>query len=241
MPESSAPALRRRFLLATAAFMLLDGAGGSAFADRLRLEALVEEGDLLLEEAATLSPSDAQLSEEGQRLLASEKALREEVRTLNQQITQFNAAMAEQNKAVQAAQAQCPSQTNDQALAESCDKRFAQLHDQGNLLEDERLQLRAHQEQLNARVDQQDAWARDYGKRKGAQDSRDKLNRGDSEEWLTRAKQFLASDDFKELLARAGNPPVCANDAVGQGASPGARPALERVQTCLRAVKAGNR
>ena len=214
---------------------------GSALADRLRLDALVEEGDLLLEEAAALSPSDAQLSEEGQRLIASEKALREEVQALNQQITRFNAAMADQNKAVQTAQAECPGRTDDQALAEVCDERFAQLHDQANLLEDERLQLRARQQQLNPRVDQQNAWARDYGKRKGAQDSRDKLNRSDSEEWLARAKQFLASDDFKELLAGAGNPTVCATDAVAGSASPDTRSALERMQNCLRAVKAGNR
>jgi predicted RNase H-like nuclease (RuvC/YqgF family) len=136
--------------------------------------------------------TDAQLAEEGQQLVASEKTLREEVQALNQNISQFNAAMAEQNKAVQTFQTQCPAHTKDQALSDACDKRIAQLREQANLLEDDRLQLRARQEELNARVDKQNAWGRDYGKRKGVQDSHGRLNQRDSDEWLGRAKQFFA-------------------------------------------------
>lgn len=240
MSELSTAPLRRQFLLAGAVVVLVHTALPFALADQLRLEALVQEGDLILEEAATLAPSDAQLAEEGQQLIASEKALREEVQALNQSIAQFNTAMAEQNQAVQKFQTQCPRQTNDQALADACDKRIAQLRDQANLLEDDRLQLRAHQEELSARVDKQNAWGRDYAKRKGVQDSHDSLNQRDSDEWLARAKQFLASSDFAALLAHAGSPQACSADQIAENATLSARPALERIQACLKALKAGN-
>ena len=199
----------------------------------------MQEGDLILEEAATLAPSDAQLAEEGQQLVASERTLREEVQALNQNIMQFNAAMAEQNQAVQTVQTQCPGRPDDQALADACDKRMEQLREQANLLENERLGLRAHQEELNARVDKQNAWGRDYGKRKGVQDSHDRLNQRDSDEWLVRAKQFIASEDFAALLAHA-SPQACSADRMIEAGALSARPALERVQACLKALKAGN-
>jgi len=238
MSEPSAAARRRCFLLATA--LVVHIAIPLAHADRLRLEALVQEGDLLLEEVATLSPSDDQLAEEGRRLVASEQTLREEVQALNQNIIQFNAAMAEQNQAVQTVQSQCPSRTDDQALADACDKRVAQLREQANLLEDDRLQLRARQEELNALVDKQNAWARDYGKRRGTQDSHDRLNQRDSDEWLGRAKQLLASQDFTALSAHAGNPQACGADQMNEVATLSTRLALARVMTCLKALKAGN-
>jgi hypothetical protein len=240
MSEPSAAALRRSFLWASAAVLLVYAAIPVALGDRLRLEALVQEGDLLLEEVATLSPSDERLAEEGRRLVASEQTLREEVQGLNQDITQFNAAMAEQNKAVQTFQTQCPAHTTDPALADVCDKRIAQLREQANLLEDDRLQLRARQEELNARVDKQNAWGRDYAKRKGAQDAHDRLNQRDSDEWLGRAKQLLASEDFAALLAQAGNPPACSADQMAEIATLGTRTSLERIQVCLKALKAGN-
>ncbi len=240
MSEVSPATLRRQFQWASVAAVLLHTALPFAQADQLRLEALVQEGDLILEEVATLAPSDVQLAEEGQQLVASEKTLREEVQGLNQNITEFNAAMAEQNKAVQTFQTQCPAQTNDQVLADACDKRIAQLREQANLLEDDRLQLRARQEELNARVDRQNAWGREYGKRKGVQDSHDRLNQRDSDEWLARAKQFLASEDFPTLLAHAGSPQACGADQMAEIATLNTRSSLERIQVCLRALKAGN-
>ncbi len=232
---------RRRFLSAIAAALLVHFALPLARADQLRLEALVQEGDLILEEAATLTPSDEQLAQEEQQLVASEKSLREEVQALNQSITQFNTAMAGHNQDMQASQTKCASPAADKALEDACDARTAQLREQANLLEEERAQLRARQEDLNARVDKQNAWARDYAKRKGVQDSHDRLNQRDSEEWLGRAKQFFASKDFAALLAEAGSPSACGADQMNEIATLGARPALERAQACLKAVKEGSR
>lgn len=232
---------RRRLLLASAAAFLVHFALPLARADQLKLEALVQEGDLILDEAATLAPSDEQLAQEEQQLVASEKSLRDEVQALNQSITQFNAAMAEHNRGVQALQTRCASPAANKVLEDACGAGAAQLREQENLLEDERAELRMRQEELTARVGKQDAWGRDYGKRKGVQDSHDRLNQRDSEEWLGRAKQFLASKDFEALLAQAGSPAPCSADQVSEIATLSTRPALERAQACLKAVKAGSR
>jgi len=232
--------LRRRLLWASAAAVFVHIASPPARADQLRLDALVQEGDLILEEAATLAPADEQLAQEEQQLVASEKALRDEAQALNQSITQFNAAMTEYEQEVQTSQKRCASQADDKALEDACDARGVELREQVNLLEEERAQLRARQQDVNARVDKQNAWARDYGKRKGVQNSRDGLNQRDSEEWLGRAKQFLASTDFAALLGQAGSPPACSADQLNEIATLSARPALERAQACLKAVKEGS-
>jgi hypothetical protein len=217
------------------------GALALAQVDQLKLDALVQEGDLILEEEATLAPAAEQLAQEGQQLAASDQSLREEVRSLNQSITQFNAAMAQQSHSAQALQAQCAGQTADKSLAEACDARIGQLRQQANTLEEERGQVRARQEELSARVDKHNAWGRDYAKRKHTQDSNDALNQRDAEEWLGRAKQFLASQDFVVLLAQAGNPAACRDELVSEIATLSVRPAFDRAQACLRAVKGASR
>lgn len=232
-------AARCPLLCVSATVCLAHGGLALAQADQLKLDALVQEGDLILEEVATLAPAAEQLAQEGQQLTASEQRLREEVRSLNQGIMQFNAAMAEQSRSVQALRAQCAGQTADKSLADACDTRIAQSREQTNMLEEERGKVRARQEELNARVDKQNAWGRDYAKRKHAQDSNDTLNQRDAEEWLGRAKQFLASKDFAVLLAQAGNPLACRDEQMSEIAALGVRPAFDRAQACLRAVKAG--
>jgi cell division protein FtsB len=241
MSKLSPPRLRRRLLWAIVPVVLVHIASPLARADQLRLDALVQEGDLILEEAVTLTPSDEQLAQEEQQLVASEKTLRDEVQALNQNITRFNAAMAEHNNEVQAFQKKCGKPAADKALEDACDARGAQLGEQVNLLEEERAQLRARQEELNARVDKQNAWARDYAKRKGAQNSRDKLNQRDAEDWMGRAKQFFASPDFSALLEQAGNPSACGADQINEIGTLSARLALERAQACLKAIKEGAR
>ena len=156
-----------------------------------------------------------QLAEEGRRLVASETgAARGGSGPEPEHHPVQCRAWPSRTRPCKRSRRNVPAATDDQALADACDKRIAQLREQANLLEDDRLQLRARQEELNARVDKQNAWARDYGKRKGAQDSHDRLNQRDSDEWLGRAKQFLASGDFTALSAHAGNPQACSVDQI---------------------------
>jgi len=212
-----------------------------AQADRLELDALVEEGGLILEEAAGLAPSSQAVAQEGLEIASAEKTLRDEVQALNRDITQFNAAMAEQERSTEELQAQCAGQTEDKSLVDSCNARITGLRDQASKLEGERPQLRARQEEINARVEKYNAWGRDYVKRKQEQDSRERLNQNDGEDWLGRAKKLLASKEFAAWLAQAGSPAACASEQMGDLAALPLHSALARAQACLKAVKAANR
>ena len=210
-------------------------------ADRLALDALVQEGDLILEEAAQLAPASKLLAEEGLEVAAADKALREEVQALNRDITQFNAAMLEHNESVQTLRAQCGGDTVDRASVEACNTRLTQLRDQASLLDDERLQIRVRQEDLNARVQKHNERARDYAGRKQAQDKSEKLNQGDAEDWLARARRLLVSQDFAAWLAQAGNPAPCGAEQMKDIAGSAVQTAVERAEACLKEVKAGSR
>jgi polyhydroxyalkanoate synthesis regulator phasin len=220
---------------------VLVAAATGAQADRLALDALVQEGDLILEEAAALAPASKLLAEEGVEVATADKSLREEVRALNRDITQFNSAMAEHNEGVQTLRAQCAGDTVDNTSVEACSARLTQLRDQASMLDDERLQIRARQEDLNARVEKHNERGRDYAKRKQEQDHRDKLNQGDAEDWLARARQFLTSQDFAAWLSQAGNPAPCGADQMNEIAGSVVHTAVERAEACLKAVKAGSR
>jgi hypothetical protein len=227
-------------MIGTAAAVLVVAAT-AARADRLALDALVQEGDLILEEAAQLAPAGKLLAEEGLEVAAADKALRGEVQALNRDITRFNAAMAEHNEGVQTLRAQCAGDTVDNASVEACNARLTQLRDQAGMLDDERLQIHARQADVNARVEKHNERARDYAKRKQEQDKSDKLNMGDAEDWLARARQFLASQDFAAWLSQAGNPAPCDAEQMKEVAGPAVRTAVERAEACLKAVKAGSR
>ena len=232
-------AARTQVLGAAAGFLVL--VATAAHADRLALDALVQEGDLILDEAAQLAPANKLLAEEGLEVAGADKALREEVQALNRDITQFNAAMVEHNESVQTLRAQCGGDTVDSASVEACNARLTQLHDQAGLLDDERLQIRVRQEDLNARVQKHNERTRDYASRKREQDRIDKLHQGDAEDWLARARRLLASQDFAGWLAQAGNPAPCGAEQMKDIAGSAVQTAVERAEACLKAVKAGSK
>lgn len=244
MSESASRCAARapaRDLLVWAAAGALIAHTALAQADQLELDALVQEGALIQEEAAGLAPATKLLAQEGLEIASSDKALREEVQTLNRDITQFNVAMAEQTRSAEEVKAQCTGQTEDKALVDSCNARITRLRDQANELEEQRPQLRARQEEITARVEKHNAWARDYAKRKQEQDARDKLNQRDGEDWLGRARQFLASGEFAGWLTKAGSPAACGAEQMTEIAALSLYPALDRAEACLKAVKTGSR
>jgi len=201
----------------------------------------VQEGDLILEEATALAPAGQLLAEEGLEVAAADKSLRAEVQALNRDITQFNAAMAEHSESAQTLRAQCAGDTVDNASVEVCSARLNQLRDQAGTLDDERLQIRARQEDLNARVQKHNERVRDYASRKQAQDKSEKLNQGDAEDWLARARRFLISQDFAAWLSQAGNPAPCGAEQMKEIEGSAVHTAVERAEACLKAVKAGSR
>jgi len=219
----------------------LVAAAPAAQADRLALDALVQEGDLILEEAGALAPASKLLAEEGLEVAAADKSLREEVQALNRDITQFNAAMAEHNESAQTLRAQCAGDTVDNTSVETCNARVTQLREKASELDNERLQIHARQGDLTARVQKQNERARDYAIRKQTQDKSEKLNRGDAEDWLARARRFLTSQEFAAWLAQAGNPAPCGAEQMKEIAGSAVQTAVERAEACLKAVKAGSR
>lgn len=236
-----APHTPARGLLTWAAAGALIAHTALAQADQLELDALVQEGALIQEEAAGLGPATELLAQEELEIVSSDKALREEVRTLNQEITQFNVAKAEYTRSAEEVKVQCKGQPEDQALVDSCNARITRLRDQANELEEQRPQLRARQEEITARVEKHNAWTRDYVKRKQEQDTRGKLNQQDAEDWLARARQLLASGEFAAWLTKAGSPAACDAEQMKEIAALSLYPALDRAEACLKAVKARSR
>jgi chromosome segregation ATPase len=213
-------------------------AGADEAADRLRLQALIEEAGLIVEEAAQLRPQAERLAEEGARLDAAEQALRAAQSALNDAVVRFNARNVELERWLQEHKAQCPAQSEDAALIETCNARAKQFNEAARQHEEERPLLQARQRELPARIEAQNTARREWALRKHELDPRLQANRGDAEYWLAAARTFLASDAFAALAGKAGTPAVCSAQALGDlNAAPPAT-AVERAYACLKALAA---
>jgi hypothetical protein len=92
---------------------------------------------------------------------------------------------------------------------------------------------------LNTRVDQYNQASQDFAKRKQEYDSRAILNQRDAQDWLGRARSFIASDAFNAFLVKAGSPAVCTSEPIAEPAELSGLKAVTQAQGCLKAVKAG--
>lgn len=228
-----------RLTKAAVAAVLVHASLALAQSDPLQLNALVQEGDLILEEAASLAPTIEKLEAEGLQIAASDTALRAEARALEESIKRFNASMEELNVGAKQHQAQCPRKIEDPAQLESCNARVAELAELARKLDEQRPALEARRKELNTRVDQHNQSSKDFAKRKQEYDSRDTLNQHDAQDWLGRARSFLASQSFNAFLAKAASPAVCGPGRIAELATLPTRQAVTRAQDCLKAVKAG--
>ena len=238
--ESARPARGRWLaLLGLALTLLLQGAA-QAQTDTLRLNALAQEGDLLLEESSALEPLRQKLLEEGNKLRTEEKSLHAELQAVNDGIKTFNTDMDAFNAEAKALQAACPEQSKDPEQVAACNQRVAELKDRAQKLDAKRAELLSRQEAVNKRVGEFNAASADYNKRKQEGDSRGSLNERDLEDWLARVREFFLSADF---TAMASDPPISACDEAYIG-SLGTLPlpqALKQASACLRAVQASAR
>src|SRR5512134_2638463 len=80
-------------------------------AERLKLRALTEEGDLILEEVRALQPAADTLSADATQLDAEDASVRAESASLNEAIAKFNAGNIELERQVKAHQAACPRES----------------------------------------------------------------------------------------------------------------------------------
>jgi chromosome segregation ATPase len=204
--------------------------------DRLKLTALIEEGDLLLDEANALQPTTERLAREGEQLDQVEPKLRDESAALDAAIAKFNGQNKDLERAVQEHRQRCPRESEDKALVESCNAMAAGLQGVAQQLEQERPRLQTRQQDLKTRIEQHNAVRREWTVRKRDHDARLQANRTDSEPWLTSAKSFLASDSMKAAIKKAGDPAQCKAAAPAELASVAPDEAVRRVQACLKAL-----
>jgi len=215
-------------------------ASAAAEADRLKLDAFVQEGDLLLEEVAKLEPVSAQLAAEGKALDQSEAELREVSPALDADIRKYNGELAALEKSAAARQARCPKESADNTLVESCNAQAAQLNAESQRLAGVRDQLHARRSELNQRVERYNREHQDWAARKRAHDKLVAPNKSDVDYWVQRASEYLASPAFKSLyVASSVDPGTCGPDKLGDLKAVQYSEALRRLQDCFRSVRAG--
>jgi hypothetical protein len=210
-------------------------------ADRYKLTALIEEGELLLEEADLLQPVTERLAREGEQLDQAEPRLREESAALDAAIAQFNARNKDLERAVQEHKLRCPRESEDKALVESCNAMAAGLQSVAQELEQDRPGLHARQQDLKTRIEQHNAARRDWAVRKRDHEVKVQANRSDCEPWLATAKTFLATESMKATVKKAGEPAPCkAVVPAEQLATLAASDAVRRMQACLVGLAGAN-
>jgi chromosome segregation ATPase len=215
------------------------GAHADEQTDRLKLTALVEEGDLLLDEANALQPVAERIAREGEQLDQAEPKLREESAGLDAAIAKFNGQNKDLERALQEHKQRCPRESEDKALVESCNAMAAGLQTVAQQLEQERPRLQSRQQELKARIEQHNAARREWALRKRDNDARLQANRTDCEPWLNSARAFLATDGFRALVRKAGDPAPCKAATAAEIAGPASADAVRRVQACLKLLGGG--
>jgi hypothetical protein len=209
-------------------------------ADRLKLRALIEEGDLILEEALALQPAADTLAADGAQLDAAEASIRADSASQNEAILKFNADNIELERQVKAHQAACPRESEDKALVESCNARALELQPIVRAHEEQRRVLQQRQKAMQQRIDAHNAARRDWAERKRELDPKVQANRKDADYWLGEARTFLAGDGFRGLATKAGAPAACDVRKLGDLAAPPAIAAAGRVHACFKAVAGGS-
>lgn len=204
--------------------------------ERLELKALVDEGNLIQEEAAGLQPLTDRLAVEGAQLDAAEKTLREESAALDAAIAKFNATSAGLQRVAQELQAKCPRESEDKALVESCNAQVAELRTQVLKLDQERSALQRRQHDLNSAAEAHNSARREWTTRRGEHGARVQANAQDADYWVGQARRFLSSGAFPGLLQAAGGPAACEPAQLREIGSSAASAAVARVQACLKAL-----
>jgi hypothetical protein len=229
--------------LMCAVVLAVIGAATPAFAEdagKLKLHALIQEGDLILEESVRLDPETDQVLDEGERLDAVEKSLRADSAVLDDAIKKHNAAMTILDKEAKEIRTRCPYESEDVTLVDACNTSARSLALAAELRAKEGADLEEWQQSLNQQITRQNAARAQWTTRKQESDARVALNRGDLKEWLIRVNGFLATDAFKGFAKQAKNPTECGTERIGDLATLPPVTALRRAQTCMKALKARN-
>jgi len=204
--------------------------------DRLKLRALSEEAGLILDEQAQLQPLTEKLAKEGEKLDAVEQMLRAESNAVNEAVNKYNEANKGLERAFQEHAQRCPKESDDKELVESCNAMAVGLKGTAQKLEQERPALQTRQQELKQRIEQHNAARKEWAQTRRDHEARLQANRGDCDHWVTAAKPFLATDGFKALAKKAGNPAACEAAKLVEAVALPHEQAVARVQSCLKVL-----
>jgi predicted RNase H-like nuclease (RuvC/YqgF family) len=203
---------------------------------KTRLTALIEEGDILSQEAATLAPETNRVKLEGEKVVASERSLLEQSNALAVAFAQYNTDVAQQREAAKDLRERCRPLRGDPEAKQACDTEATDLDEQAAKLEQRLSALEERRTALNARIEQHNAARLKWDEHRRKQDARVDVSELDIRRWVDKARAFWGTEGFSLLVVQAGNPSACMRiQQLGSGEQ---RPAeMKRIQQCFKAVK----
>jgi hypothetical protein len=235
-------AVSRRFaVLLAACAALLAGPTRADDPARLRLAALVEQGELLLEEFAGLQPTIERLRVEGERLTDSEATLRTELVGLEREIAAYNEAASALIEAARQHRARCPQLSEDSKLIEQCNAGGAELMNRYAVLEQQRAELSGRQQTLNQRIERHNADRLAWHADKRDNGPRIDSNESEANRWVGSARGFMLSEPFAALTTEAGGPASCTDLRLSEATAYHGTQGLKALHVCLQSVRAGLR
>jgi chromosome segregation ATPase len=230
-----------RLRLAAASVCAALGAASAAHGEdnaaRLRLDALIQEGELLLTEARSLEPAAKQIRQQGQQLSATEAALTAEWNQIEQDIAQYN---AELNTLVQDAgrhRELCPGSNTDDKLLEECNGNAIALTERSRALERRRDELQERRAALNQHVERHQAALAQWKALRREHAPRTEANAADTRRWLGSTRSFVVTEEFAAFAKQAGTQAPCTDVPVPEGDFNTVVSGLKQVQTCLKSVR----
>jgi len=229
---------RMGILLAAGLAALLQVARADDNPGRLRLAALAEEGDLLLEEIAQLDPIRKRDSAEAQRLAASEKTLTSDVARVEKEVATYNEAVGALQQVTAEHASACPGSVADSQV-EECNERGAKLMDRAAGLDRQYVALQAQQKDINGRVEQHNQTREALLAARRENAPRLDSNAADTQRWVTTARSFMTTAEFAALRERAGQPAACAKLRPNDVGAHFGEQGLRQLHACLKAVLRG--
>jgi hypothetical protein len=207
-------------------------------AARLRLAALTQLGDLLLQQATMLEPRTRELEQRGRELAAEQKQLEADAAAVERLVREYNAEVGMVASQAGAQRERCTSGPLDAQQVRDCNDEAANLAAQALLLEQRRAKLDERQQALNQTIDAYNTRRLEWSRARREHDERRGVNESDVRQWLQRARAFWRTDGFAELSRAAATPVACSSARLSTSDAAHPIEALKRMQSCLKAVAA---
>lgn len=228
----------RAFCAALAGFATMASLHAQQDPARSRLAALIQEGDLLQQQAATLEPTTQANAREGSALLDAQARLTDDVSALETELHRYNQEVRALGDAAAEQRSRCGGVMQEAAAAEACNDAGDKIAADAAALEQRRIGLEARQNALNARIDAHNTARSRWESGKREHDGRKRQNDAEIRGWLKRARGFWSSEAFQSLVTAAGKPASCAQSHLLELEALQPVDALKKMQQCFKALGA---